>query len=52
MFGCLEALITRISLIATSPFGCLLRSICLIATEMLVPTWYAVNTFPEALSKR
>lgn len=40
---------TRISLIMRSFFGCLSRSICLMATERFVPTWYAVYTPPDAL---
>jgi len=32
-------------------FGYLSRSICLIITERLVPTWQAVNTPPEALHR-
>jgi hypothetical protein len=33
-------------------FSCLLRSICLMATELLVPTRYAVKVPPHALFQK
>src|ERR1700733_292282 len=49
MLGCRLERMTRISLIMRSFFGCLSRSICLMATARFVPTWYAVYTPPDAL---
>jgi serine/threonine protein kinase len=39
-----EGQIAAISLMMRSCFGCCSRFICLIATDKLVPTWYAVYT--------
>ena len=52
ILGWREDRVTMSSLMTSSFFGCLSRSICLIETETLVLTWRAVYTLSDALVDR